>query len=95
MSANETLYLGQTNELGRDDIDNSIFVQFQIWDVPGMRELKEIVLASYLFIYIGDFNLTDRSDGRIFDSDKLFQDVSCIVYVIDARVFFIIPYQSP
>lgn len=35
MSANETLYLGETNELIRDDINNSVFVQFHIWDVPG------------------------------------------------------------
>lgn len=35
MSANETLFLGQTSKVTCDDINNSIFVQFQIWDVPG------------------------------------------------------------
>ena len=35
MSANETLFLGQTVKVACDDINNSIFVQFQLWDVPG------------------------------------------------------------
>lgn len=35
MSANETLFLGVTNKVTCDDINNSIFVQFQLWDVPG------------------------------------------------------------
>jgi len=67
MSANETLYLGETNELIRDDINNCVFVQFHVWDVPG------------------DLNLTDRSDIRTVDSEKLFQEITCLIYVIDAR----------
>jgi hypothetical protein len=35
MSANETLFLGVTNKVTCDEINNSIFVQFQLWDVPG------------------------------------------------------------
>ncbi|XP_044735216.1 ras-related GTP-binding protein C [Chrysoperla carnea] len=35
MSPNETLFLGSTNKIVKDDIANSSFVQFQIWDFPG------------------------------------------------------------
>ncbi|XP_059501269.1 ras-related GTP-binding protein D-like isoform X2 [Stegostoma tigrinum] len=35
MSPNETLFLESTNKICRDDIANSSFVNFQIWDFPG------------------------------------------------------------
>ncbi|XP_023241396.1 ras-related GTP-binding protein C-like [Centruroides sculpturatus] len=35
MSPNETLFLESTNKIVKDDISNSSFVQFQIWDFPG------------------------------------------------------------
>ncbi|XP_077296257.1 ras-related GTP binding C/D [Arctopsyche grandis] len=35
MSPNETLFLDSTNKIVKDDINNSSYVQFQIWDFPG------------------------------------------------------------
>merc|ERR1719334_2838260 len=35
MSPNETLFLESTNKIVKDDISNSSFVQFYIWDFPG------------------------------------------------------------
>lgn len=35
MSPNETLFLESTNKIIKDDINNSSFVHFQIWDFPG------------------------------------------------------------
>ncbi|XP_028513487.1 ras-related GTP-binding protein C [Exaiptasia diaphana] len=35
MSPNETLFLESTSKIIKDDISNSSFVQFQIWDFPG------------------------------------------------------------
>ncbi|XP_056632460.1 ras-related GTP-binding protein C [Diorhabda sublineata] len=35
MSPNETLFLESTNKIVKNDINNSSFVQFQIWDFPG------------------------------------------------------------
>jgi Ras-related GTP-binding protein C/D len=35
MSPNETLFLESTNKIVKDDISNSSFVSFQIWDFPG------------------------------------------------------------
>ncbi|XP_054755630.1 ras-related GTP-binding protein C-like isoform X1 [Lytechinus pictus] len=38
MSPNETLFLESTNKIVKDDINNSSFVQFQIWDFPGQMD---------------------------------------------------------
>lgn len=35
MSPNETLFLESTNKVVKEDISNSSFVQFHIWDFPG------------------------------------------------------------
>jgi Ras-related GTP-binding protein C/D len=35
MSPNETLFLESTNKIVKDDISNSSFVSFTIWDFPG------------------------------------------------------------
>uniref|UniRef100_A0A1I8PBQ1 Ras-related GTP-binding protein C n=1 Tax=Stomoxys calcitrans TaxID=35570 RepID=A0A1I8PBQ1_STOCA len=35
MSPNETLFLESTSKIVKDDINNSSFVQFSIWDFPG------------------------------------------------------------
>ena len=35
MSPNETLFLESTNKIVKDDISNSSFVQFYVWDFPG------------------------------------------------------------
>ncbi|XP_067665342.1 ras-related GTP-binding protein C-like isoform X1 [Haliotis asinina] len=35
VSPNETLFLESTNKIVKDDVSNSSFVQFQIWDLPG------------------------------------------------------------
>lgn len=35
MSPNETLFLESTSKITKDEISNSSFVQFQVWDFPG------------------------------------------------------------
>lgn len=35
VSPNETLFLESTNKIVKDDVSNSSFVQFQVWDIPG------------------------------------------------------------
>ncbi|CAB0014531.1 unnamed protein product [Nesidiocoris tenuis] len=39
MSPNETLFLESTNKIVKQEVDNSSFVQFQIWDFPGQIDL--------------------------------------------------------
>ncbi|ALC42469.1 RagC, partial [Drosophila busckii] len=41
MSPNETLFLESTSKIVKDDINNSSFVQFQIWDFPGQIDFIE------------------------------------------------------
>ena len=40
MSPNETLFLEATNKIQKDDVSNSSFVQFSIWDFPGQVRLN-------------------------------------------------------
>ena len=39
MSPNETLFLEATNKIQKDDVSNSSFVQFSIWDFPGQVDV--------------------------------------------------------
>merc|ERR1719516_681719 len=43
MSPNETLFLESTNKIMKDDISNSSFVQFYIWDFPGQIDFFDTV----------------------------------------------------
>ena len=43
MSPNETLFLESTNKIIKDDISNSSFVQFYIWDFPGQIDFFDTV----------------------------------------------------
>lgn len=46
MSPNETLFLESTNKIVKDDINNSSFVQFQIWDFPGQIDFFDSTFDS-------------------------------------------------
>ena len=50
VSPNETLFLESTSKIVKDDISNSSFVQFQIWDVPGQIDFFDATFDSeYIF----------------------------------------------
>ena len=42
MSPNETLFLESTNKVIKEDISNSSFVKFSIWDTPGQLDFFDI-----------------------------------------------------
>eukprot|EP00128_Syssomonas_multiformis_P008069 Colp12_sorted_trinity150504_noHs@8770 len=48
MSPNETLFLESTSKVIRNDISNSSFVQFQIWDFPGQIDFFDPAFDSDL-----------------------------------------------
>eukprot|EP01135_Chromosphaera_perkinsii_P001030 Nk52_evm44s156 gene=Nk52_evmTU44s156 len=48
MSPNETLFLESTNKVVKNDISNSSFVQFQIWDFPGQIDFFDPAFDSDL-----------------------------------------------
>ena len=41
MSPNETLFLESTNKIVKEDVANSSFVQFSIWDFPGQIDFVD------------------------------------------------------
>lgn len=46
MSPNETLFLESTNKIIKDDISNSSFVHFEIWDFPGQIDFFDSTFDS-------------------------------------------------
>ena len=53
MSPNETLFLESTNKILKDDISNSSFVQFYIWDFPGQIDFFDTVTFDMDMIFGG------------------------------------------
>ncbi|XP_026682249.1 ras-related GTP-binding protein C [Diaphorina citri] len=41
MSPNETLFLEGTNKMTKEDIANSSFLQYQLWDCPGQMDFQD------------------------------------------------------
>ncbi|GBL93485.1 Ras-related GTP-binding protein C [Araneus ventricosus] len=73
MSPNETLFLESTNKIVKDDISNSSFVQFQIWDFPGQIDFFDQTFDSEM-IFGGTGALVfviDAQDEYIEALDKL------------------------
>ena len=50
MSPNETLFLEATNKIQKDDVSNSSFVQFSIWDFPGQVRLIMAWPGNIIFV---------------------------------------------
>ena len=46
MSPNETLFLDSTNAIVKDEVSNSSFVQFAIWDFPGQIDFFDPAFES-------------------------------------------------
>lgn len=85
MSPNETLFLESTNKIVKDDINNSSFVQFQVWDFPGnlinfLPFWIQIFYHSTCF-HLGQIDFFDPA----FDSEMIFKGCGALVFVIDAR----------
>lgn len=41
MAPNETLFIGSTNSMLKSIVDNSAFVNFQIYDFPGHLDIND------------------------------------------------------
>ena len=52
MSPNETLFLEATNKIQKDDVSNSSFVQFSIWDFPGQVDFLPPLLILLLLVLL-------------------------------------------
>lgn len=89
MSPNETLFLESTNKIVKDDINNSSFVQFQIWDFPGQIDFFDPAFDSDM-IFGGCGALVfviDARDDYIEALAKLNQTVTK-AYKVNSRIKF-------
>ncbi|NXW03705.1 RRAGD protein, partial [Fregetta grallaria] len=65
MSPNETLFLESTNKICREDVSNSSFVNFQIWDFPGQIDFFDPTF-DYEMIFRGTGALIFVIDSQVF-----------------------------
>lgn len=68
MSPNETLFLESTNKIYKDDISNSSFVNFQIWDFPGQMDFFDPTF-DYEMIFRGTGALIYVIDAQVVRHD--------------------------
>ncbi|EGV93819.1 Ras-related GTP-binding protein D [Cricetulus griseus] len=64
MSPSETLFLESTNKICREDVSNSSFVNFQIWDFPGQIDFFDPTF-DYEMIFRGTGALIFVIDSQI------------------------------
>eukprot|EP00730_Choanoeca_flexa_P002027 TRINITY_DN10881_c0_g1_i1.p1 TRINITY_DN10881_c0_g1~~TRINITY_DN10881_c0_g1_i1.p1 ORF type:complete len:359 (+),score=78.29 TRINITY_DN10881_c0_g1_i1:64-1077(+) len=69
MSPNETLFLESSNSIQKDDISNSSFVQFQIWDFPGQIDFLDSAYDTQAF-FGGCGALVFVIDGQLFNAGE-------------------------
>lgn len=74
MSPNETLFLDSTNKIVKDDINNSSFVQFQIWDFPGQIDFFDPAFDSEM-IFGGCGALVFVIDAQVCPQICHFDDI--------------------
>lgn len=80
MSPNETLFLESTNKIVKDDINNSSFVQFQIWDFPGQIDFFDSSF-DYDMIFGGCGALIFVIDAQVVYSSSIFSVVVVSSYL--------------
>lgn len=69
MSPNETLFLESTNKICREDVSNSSFVNFQIWDFPGQIDFFDPTF-DYEMIFRGTGALIFVIDSQVNKKQK-------------------------
>lgn len=72
MSPNETLFLDSTNKIVKDDINNSSFVQFQIWDFPGQIDFFDPAFDSEM-IFGGCGALVFVIDAQVYSQTMIIE----------------------
>ncbi|KAF6365241.1 Ras related GTP binding D [Rhinolophus ferrumequinum] len=81
MSPNETLFLESTNKICREDVSNSSFVNFQIWDFPGQIDFFDPTF-DYEMIFRGTGALIFVIDSQNSGIEKAFLfDVVSKIYI--------------
>lgn len=89
MSPNETLFLESTNKIVKNDIANSSFVQFQVWDFPGQLDFFDCAFdKDAIFANCGALIfIIDAQDNYPEALNKLHQTVTK-AYKINPNISF-------
>ncbi|CAD7014404.1 ras-related GTP-binding protein C [Ceratitis capitata] len=89
MSPNETLFLESTSKIVKDDINNSSFVQFQIWDFPGQIDFIDPTFDSDM-IFGGCGALVFVIDAKDDYNEALtkFKNTVIKAYKVNPRIKF-------
>lgn len=78
MSPNETLFLESTNKICREDVSNSSFINFQIWDFPGQIDFFDPTF-DYEMIFRGTGALIFVIDSQV---NRKLRMTGCFCFII-------------
>lgn len=89
ISPNETLFLEMTNKVMKDDISQSSFVNFQIWDFPGQIDFLDAAFDSES-IFCGCSALVFVIDSQADYMPALakLHETICHAYRVNPNIFF-------
>ncbi|XP_039199060.1 ras-related GTP-binding protein D isoform X2 [Crotalus tigris] len=85
MSPNETLFLESTNKICREDVSNSSFVNFQIWDFPGQIDFFDPTF---------DYEMIFRGTGAlifVIDSQDDYMEALARLHLTVTRAYKVNP----
>ncbi|XP_074043243.1 ras-related GTP-binding protein D isoform X2 [Macrotis lagotis] len=85
MSPNETLFLESTNKICREDVSNSSFVNFQIWDFPGQIDFFDPTF---------DYEMIFRGTGAlifVIDSQDDYMEALARLHLTVTRAYKVHP----
>lgn len=91
MSPNETLFLESTNKIYKDDISNSSFVNFQIWDFPGQMDFFDPTF-DYEMIFRGTGALIYVIDAQVVRNYVYFSGDKRCRNKVELVIFFVMSF---
>ncbi|EDW09005.2 hypothetical protein AWZ03_003445 [Drosophila navojoa] len=89
MSPNETVFLESTSKIVKDDINNSSFVQFQIWDFPGQIDfIKPPFDSDMIFRGCGALVFVIDAKDDYIEALRKFKDTVIEAYKVNPHIKF-------
>lgn len=89
MSPNETMFLESTNQIVKDNINNSSFVQFCIWDFPGQIDFFDPTFDSdMIFGNCGSLVFVIDAKDDYNEALTKFKNTVIKAYKINPRIKF-------
>eukprot|EP00054_Salpingoeca_dolichothecata_P021447 m.137350 g.137350 ORF g.137350 m.137350 type:complete len:357 (-) comp23987_c0_seq2:33-1103(-) len=89
MSPNETLFLESTSKVVKDDVSNSSFVQFQIWDFPGQIDFFDPAFDSnVIFSGCGALVFVIDAQDEYMEALSKLHDTVTQAYAVNPNISF-------